>query len=266
MESDYWLNEKPTFHIWCVELDHGCSSSAPPLSPPEPLWHYMWCSQSLADWSESSVFLDFLTMETEGWLPIGWTTVSPPIICQLIVSDVTLLLHPHPLLVLPYTLSLLQCGSLIYVHTAQKIPQNFIIYQSLVLARCASLNQSRPSIRSDSHSLHPKAAANQMVSLNHPPRQGEVCLRASQGQCPFQHLLHTRDTAVAADKRNTQDVFSKALYVSWMYCPILTYTKVLNHYTRIMSLQTPESPRIFTIQIVLIFLLSWWIQILDLFG
>lgn len=182
-----------------------------------------------------------------------WTTVSPPIISQLIVSDVTLLLHPHPLLVLPYTLSLLQCGSLIYIHTTQKIPQNFIIYRSLVLARCASLEQSRPSIRSDSHSLHPEAAANQMVSLNHPPRQGEVCLRASQGQCPFQHLLHTGDTAVAADKKNIQDVFSKALYVS---CPVLTHTKVLNHNTRIMSLQTPESTRIFTTQIVLIFFLS----------
>lgn len=182
-----------------------------------------------------------------------WTMVSPPIISQLIVSDVTLPLHPHPLLVLPYTLSLLQCGSLIYIHTTQKIPQNFIIHRSLVLARCASLEQSRPSIRSDSHSLHPEAAANQMVSLNHPPRQGEVCLRASQGQCPFQHLLHTRDTAVAADKKNIQDVFSKALYVS---CPVLTHTKVLNHNTRIMSLQTPESPRIFTTQIVLICFLS----------
>lgn len=119
--------------------------------------------------------------------------------------------------------------------------------------RCASLEQSWPSIRSDSHSLHPEAAANQMVSLNHPPRQGEVCLRVSQGQCPFQHLLHTRDTAVAADKKNIQDVFSKALYVS---CPVLTHTKVLNHNTRIMSLQTPESPRIFTTQIVLICFLS----------
>ena len=57
-----------------------------------------------------------------------------------------------------------------------------------------------------SNSPHPEAAVKQMVSLNqHPHWQAGWGVCVFEAQCPVQHLLNTRKTAGAADRRNTKD-------------------------------------------------------------
>lgn len=160
------------------------------------------------------------------------TRVSAPVIWQLIGLGQMYQAGPAPNMGSPSlvsflhspTLSLLQCEK----PEAQKILQNFHYF-----IMCSTRPKSAIHQVSDSASwgcCKPHGVRNL-----HPHRQTRwgVCLRASQVECPFQHLLYTRESAVASDQTNIQDV--SAELCTWAGCPIQTHTEVLNHNTRIMN-------------------------------
>ncbi len=119
-----------------------------------------------------------------------------------------------------HTLSLL-CANLIYANT-KKIP----FFSLFAKAWCkpsmiCSTKASHPSSLTAALWLSaPEAAANHMVSLNQytdrcETRQG-VFGSVSQAECPLQHLFLTS----GRQKEHTRQgfyVFSKALYMSWIY-------------------------------------------------